>query len=564
MRNNPSIPWFAMPSRMAFLIGIPIVAIVLISAIIQKSPPSNLLESQHWQYFAGATTTKDGLHIQPLGRIITHQDGSLGQPNPPVNLAGSHLSLSGDFSVTAEMKDIDVRGVLRLYGRPPIVYDQWRFETGSIGVDVGTSTILVRIWDGTSSNAIDMRMYPYTLKSTAIISIAHRGDSLVVSADSQELGTIPDHDIFDTKEVWFGVDAADGDEWTLSSLSIDGRAEITPPPSFDENNDDANALRNLAATHPRKISIGTAIAYEMLVTDKKYRELALGEFGIFTPENGMKPQFIHPLPDVYVFSEMDALVNIAEKNDILIHGHTLVYSKSSPEWMVKAPLAARQQIMLEHIDTVASHFKGKVAQWDVVNEPLSNKKAPYRKGGNGLEENIWYEAMGEQYIDKAFHAARLADPSADLYLNDYGLERDGERWDALLALIKRLKGRGVPIDGIGFESHVYGDGDYTEASVLKAHMRTLALLGLKVRISEIDVTGDDAKEQINQYVTALDVCLRAPNCTSYSTWGITDAYGSTTRSDRYPLVYGTSLLFDTELKAKSAYSALQERLRLPY
>ncbi|MDP2629932.1 MAG: endo-1,4-beta-xylanase, partial [Candidatus Uhrbacteria bacterium] len=77
------------------------------------------------------------------------------------------------------------------------------------------------------------------------------------------------------------------------------------------------------------------------------------------------------------------------------------------------------------------------------------------------------------------------------------------------------------------------------------------------------VTGDDAKEQSNQYVLALDACLRAPNCTSYTTWGVSDAYGSTTRSDRYPLVYGTSLLFDKDFKPKPAYAALQARLRLP-
>jgi endo-1,4-beta-xylanase len=278
----------------------------------------------------------------------------------------------------------------------------------------------------------------------------------------------------------------------------------------------------------------------------------------------MKPEFIHPAPSVYDFSGADQLVNIARKNNIAVHGHVLVYAKSSPEWMTKSNIENRQQIMISHITTVAEHFKEKVTEWDVVNEPLSNKNTLYQNDGSGLDNNIWFEAMGENYIDTAFITAHKADPKAKLYLNEYGIENDGQRWDAMLRLIKRLQKRGVPIDGIGFEAHVYGDGQYINATQLKNHLEVLAKLGLLARISEIDVTEDDAKEQINQYVAVLDACLFAPNCTSYTIWGITDGYGSTSRSDRYPLVYGTSLLWDKEMKAKSAYSAILERLRQDY
>jgi endo-1,4-beta-xylanase len=312
------------------------------------------------------------------------------------------------------------------------------------------------------------------------------------------------------------------------------------------------------------MKMGTAVNLTPLFADEQYRNLALDQFSIWTPENSMKPQFIHPESNVYDFSDADQLVDAALKNNIAVHGHALVYDKSSPDWMTKSPVADRQQIMTDHINTVVSHFKGKVAEWDVVNEPFSEKHALYGFGKSGLEPNIWFQALGEKYIDIAFETAHKADPSAKLYLNDYGLENDGQRWDMMLGLVKRLRQRGVPIDGVGFESHVYTDGDYINAAQLKNHMTILARLGLSVRVSEIDVTGDDAKQQISQYVIALDVCLRSPNCTSYTTWGITDKYGSTTRSDRYPLVYGTSLLWDKDMKVKPAYGALQTRLQTPY
>ncbi|MDO8492808.1 MAG: endo-1,4-beta-xylanase [bacterium] len=544
-------------------------ALALLNGLVENKPKTgNLLIGQNWQQFAGVTSTKEGLFVEPLNRIIGHEDGSLGQPNPPVNFLGPHLSVSGDFVVTARMEKINSGGTLRLYGKPPVIYDKWRFESASISIEVATSSIVLRIWDGSSSSSMDMRIYPFILKEVTDISIEHEKSLLIVSANKQVLGAIPDHHIFDSHEVWFGADTLDGDGFLLSAFSAkplkNGHLEIIAPPSFEVKHDKPNALRNLGAMNSRKLKIGVAVAFSALVTDEDYRKLVLNEFSMITPENGLKPQFIHPQKDIYSFTEMDALVNIALKNDILVHGHTLVYAKSNPKWMSKTPKEEREDIMIDHIKVVTAHFKGKVAEWDVINEPFSNKQVPYRNLQQGLENNIWYEAMGEKYIDLAFQTAHKTDPSAVLYLNDYGLERDGERWDALIGLIKRLKNRGVPIQGVGFESHVYGDGDYLNASILRAHMRTLAELGLKVRISEIDVTGDDPKEQVNQYLIALDVCLQVSNCTGYSTWGVTDLYGSTTRSDRYPQVFGTSLLFDENLKAKPAYSALQERLRKLY
>src|SRR3989344_4160794 len=319
-------------------------AMVLAYGPARSAPKSIILTlGDNRQQFAGATATEEGLLIQPLNRVIAHQDGSLGQPNPPVNLAGPHFSVSGDFRITARMEKIDMRGTIRFYGSPPIVYDQWRFETASIAVEVATSTIVVRIWDGSSSSHIDMRTYPFTLKKTTNVSIEQKKDTFVISANKQVLGAIPDHRIFDGKEVWFGADAALADDWLLRSLTIEalqnGNVGIIARSSFEIPHDDPNALRNLAEKHPRKLRIGTAVAYGALVTDQEYRKLAMGEFNMVTPENGLKPQFIHPQQDDYVFSEMDELIDIALNNDMLVHGHALVYAKSNPEWMSEAPKA---------------------------------------------------------------------------------------------------------------------------------------------------------------------------------------------------------------------------------
>ncbi len=555
--------------KILLIAGVLVGAVLVYAIISYKNQEVNLLSGQDWSHVTGVMLQKDGIYVQPLAREIIHQDGSEAQPNPPINFEGPHLHVQGNFIMTATLLGDYKAGSFRLYSQMPIIYDQWRYEPPSVGVDFSENILSIRTWDGTSSTSMDMRTYSFIPSKNTTISLEHRDDQINIFLNNYFLGAIPDHNIFQSENIWFGMSAQeDSKGWTLHRLTAHGigkgKVELIPPPSLTVDRSDPSTLANLANANPRKLLIGTAVSVGPLFTDKEYRTLALTEFSIITPENALKPQFIHPAPETYTFTEMDSLVDAAAKNNILIHGHTLVYDKSTPGWMNDAPKEARQKILLDHIQNVVTHYKGRVAEWDVINEPFSTDKAPYKNGGSGLEPNAWFEAMGEQYIDLAFKTAHEADPNAKLYLNDYALEHDGAHWDALLKLVTRLKQRAVPIYGIGFESHIYNDGDYFDALQLRKHMEILAKLGLAVRISEIDVTQDDAQEQINQYVLGLDICLKEPNCTSYSTWGITDKYGSTTRSDRYPLVYGTSLLWDKDMKAKAAYAALQNRLKLNY
>ncbi|OGZ78389.1 MAG: hypothetical protein A2312_01225 [Candidatus Staskawiczbacteria bacterium RIFOXYB2_FULL_32_9] len=552
----------------AFIIVIILIIAGIYKYIDDQNMGIDLLKSNDWSSFPGATLSDNGVHFQPLGRIIVHQDGSQGQENPPINLSGEYLLIKGDFKITAKLLEIDKQASLRLYSSPPIIYDQWRSETPSVDININlTKNILTtRIWDGSSSNSIDVRTFKVRFPSKITISIEHIKDQIIFLIDDYVIGNMPDHSIFENDTIWFGTDGdPNSSGWILASLNAkainQGSVKIINAPLFAINQNNFNSLRNLAVANYLKLKIGSAIALEPLLINPKYRELALSQFSIITPENSMKPSFIQPLPNTYDFTKADSLVDIALKNNIIVHGHVLLYDKSTPDWMTNSLINDREKIMISHIENVVGRYKGKVAEWDVINEFLSNKNSLYENKGTGLKPNIWFEALGEKYIDLAFEIAHKADPSSKLYLNDYGLENDGQRWDALLSLVKRLKERKVPIDGIGFQAHIYGDGDYINKDQLKKHMEILNKLGLLVRISEIDVIADDPEEQINQYTTVLDVCINQSNCTSYTTWGITDLYGSTTKSDRYPLVYGNSLLWDKDLKPKPAFYALQEKLK---
>ncbi len=526
-----------------------------------------LLKGQDWSHLAGATTTPEGIRITAVGSMIIHQDGSIPQPNPPVNFRGPQLRMSGDFTISATIEGASNGAVVRLYGEKPNIYDEWRHEGASLEIALSSSTVVARIWNGTASTPMDIRTFPQPLPKSVRLEITHQNGDIKISTDGHLLGSMPDHAIFSLGTILFGASAPTPADWTLKTLTAhaigQGHVELVPVPSLSIPHTDPLALRNLARALPRPIPIGTSISTEALFTDRDYREQALQQFNIFTPENALKAQFVHPQRNVYAFGEADNLTDVALANDASVHGHTLVYGKANPDWMSTFPKAQRESIMRDHVKTIVSHFGTRVAEWDVVNEPMSNneKDRRSRNGNRGLESTIWFQAMGERYIDIAFNEAHRANPRAILYVNDYGLENKGARWDTFLSLIRRLQARKVPISGVGFEAHVYHDTDIIDVQSLRAHMRILASLGLKVRVSEIDVYGDNRTTQATQYANVLRACLLEPNCTSYTTWGLTDRYGSTTRADRYPLVTGNSLLFDRDLKPKEAFRALQKVLK---
>lgn len=551
------------------LVLLAILVVLSVIALIQFNQNrgfNSLIYGYDWSHLSGAAVKTNGVQITPLNQSIIHQDGSAAQLNPPVNVRGPHLFFSGDFEIKAAMQNMEDGASLQLYGQVPIIYDEWRQERPSLRIDVSGKSVEARIWDGNSTTPMDIRSYNVDLTGDATVNIKRQNGKIIIVVNGDKLGEMPDHNIFKDGNIWFGADGNDkGDGWLLRDLqarALDkGNLTIVGTPPLAVNHSDPNLLRNLADMQPRRIQIGTAVSVNPLFTDQRYQNIAMSEFNLVSLESSIKAQFIHPAENKYDFTDADNIVDMAEANSQSVHGHTLVFAKSNPSWMTDAPGKDLPKIMTDHISNVVGHFKGRIKTWDVVNEPLSEKDEDYEGGGRGLRQHFWEEVMGEAYIDKAFIAARAADPSAKLYLNDYGIEHVDKRWDAFLALVKRLKSRGVPIDGVGFESHVYQTTDKIDFPTLRSHIRAIAALGLSVRISEIDVTGEDSKFQSNQYSGVLSLCISEPSCTSYTTWGVSDLYGSTTVADRYPLLLGSSLLWDKDMKPKPAYTALQDTLK---
>jgi endo-1,4-beta-xylanase len=252
-----------------------------------------------------------------------------------------------------------------------------------------------------------------------------------------------------------------------------------------------------------------------------------------TPENVMKWPIIHPDRSRYDFGPADALVSFAHLHQMAVRGHNLLTGgTSTASWVLNGHFSRDQlmAIVQQHITTVVSHFRGQVTQWDVVNEALDAT-------GN-LGANVWSQGIGPDYMDLAFRWAHAADPEALLFYNeddiacdicsgDFPARFEQHRDDAIYNLVAGMKQRGVPIDGVGLQMHLWAvPPDHANVTSLMDRLRRI---GVQVAITEMDVrlpdvhTAADLDRQAEVYATVLGLCLSAPNCRTFVVWGFSDA-----------------------------------------
>lgn len=287
---------------------------------------------------------------------------------------------------------------------------------------------------------------------------------------------------------------------------------------------------------------------------EKYMEVAKREFNILTPENQMKWDTIHPERNRYNFEPAERHVEFALENDMIVHGHTLVWHNQLPGWLTDQEWSKEEllNVLEDHIKTVVSHFRGRVKIWDVVNEAVSDS-GTYR-------ESIWYRTIGPEYIEKAFIWAKEADPDAILIYNDYNIEEINAKSNFVYNMIKNLREKGVPIDGIGFQMHIDYRGINYES--FKKNLERFAELGLQIYITEMDVRiplGGSVeyylKKQAEVYRRIFEICLDNPAVRAIQFWGFTDKYSWV---PGFFKGYGKALIFDENYNPKPCYFAIRE------
>ncbi|MDR1865463.1 MAG: endo-1,4-beta-xylanase [Bacteroidales bacterium] len=347
--------------------------------------------------------------------------------------------------------------------------------------------------------------------------------------------------------------------WMLSLVCFCGAAACSSKEEENSKKKD-NEEPEVQSLRDAPFPAGVAIAPNSLRNIAAYRELVIREASTITAENAMKPGNISKGRGEYFWDDVDYLIDFAQTNNMRLHGHCLVWYRQSvnsmPAWIQNFSGTKEEwkAIMREYILAVVGHCKGKVASWDVVNEAIADD------GSFRGSTDVWCTNIGApEYIDWAFRCAHEADPDALLFYNDYGHEYSAVKRTATNNLIRGMQERGVPVHGVGLQMHTNTNRSLQD---LRTAIRTAAETGLKVHVSELDVSVNQAgaadvtfteelqNAQFNSYMMVSSEMARLPQEQQHgiTTWGVRDleTYG-------YP---DWPLLFDKDFNRKKAYDGL--------
>lgn len=324
--------------------------------------------------------------------------------------------------------------------------------------------------------------------------------------------------------------------------------------------------------------IGVALG-GTLPDDYNPQELAVikSQFNAVTPENCMKPESVHPEENTWTFDMADALVKFAQENNMPVYGHNLVWHHQTPKWFFEEdgkPVSREKALerMKTHIDTVMGRYKGKIRGWDVVNEAVAEG------GGDDFRKTPWLQAVGDDYVIKAYQFAHEADPNAELQYNEYDFEV-GAKHDKTMRLVKKLLDAGIPLKAVGIQGH-YKLG-HVPYEGLEKTINEIQALGLKAMITELDLdvtrkvdfteqvdkqkvedltakaTTDAMQRQAEEYAKLFALFDKHKDAISRVTfWGLDDNRSWLVYSPKNRKLPGIPLLFDDNCQPKPAFQAV--------
>jgi endo-1,4-beta-xylanase len=309
-----------------------------------------------------------------------------------------------------------------------------------------------------------------------------------------------------------------------ASVAVTGSAEA------------ATTLGASAAQTGRYFGVATG-AFKF--SDTPYMTIVNREFNSLVAENDMKWDATEPQQGRFTFTNGDRLVSHAQSRGMTVRGHALLWHAQQPSWAQGLSGTALRNAAINHVTQVATHFRGKIHSWDVVNEAFAD-------GGSGGRRDSNLQRTGNDWIEAAFRAARAADPNAKLCYNDYNTDGINAKSTGIYNMVRDFKARGVPIDCVGLQSHL----GTTLDSTYQQNIQRFAALGVDVQITELDV--QQGGNQANIFAAVTRACLAVARCTGITVWGVRDS--DSWRTGQNPL------LFDASGNKKAAYNAVLDAL----
>jgi len=313
------------------------------------------------------------------------------------------------------------------------------------------------------------------------------------------------------------------------------------------------------------VLLGAAVNAAYL-SEPAYTSILAREFNMVEPEDATQWSTVHAAEEVFDFTQADRIVLFARTHGMKVRADTLLWGRHNPAWLTDTHYTPNElsNLLHDHIRRVMSHYRGQVFAWDVVNEAFDE---------NGhLRHSIWYNQpgigmaeKGTAFIEQAFRWAHAEDPQALLFYNDAEDEAANPKSDAIYAMVKDFRKRGVPIDGVGLQMHILDLNP--DLNSIAANIERFTKLGVQIHITEMDVAlpintkgavtdPSDLSRQAKIYGEIASICFRYRGCTALQMWGFTDKYswiGWFTNKTK-----GAALPFDKNYRAKPAYDALRQ------
>jgi len=288
------------------------------------------------------------------------------------------------------------------------------------------------------------------------------------------------------------------------------------------------ALKDIVAkTQSKRVTMGTSIQYDALLKDAGYRELVIKNYDSITPEYYLKWNAIEQKKGAFDFFPLAKILNFAKENNLKVRGHTLFWHRSIPSWIRNE--RELEKFLFRYISRlvrfVKSQYPEKIQYWDVANEIFEN---------NGLSR-VFKGAKLINLVEKTFRMVNQLAPKDSLFYNEFGLENNEKKFDAVYHFLKKSINTKIPIHGIGLQFHLTTDRKY-DWPVIEGRVKMLEELGLEVHITELDVkdTTGDLNTAKALYSQAISLCLKISRCTQITTWGATVKYSWLNDKARLP------------------------------
>jgi endo-1,4-beta-xylanase len=531
-----------------------------------RSHEIDTIKHGNWKFMPGVKPEKDGLSVRAVSRSLRPEVGTDVYANPDeftpvasINLYGTVMEAKGDFGLSAKLSDLGNgnEASLVLHSAPDLVFDERSERAPSVKLTVKDGTLQVTVQDAQGAGKPQEVVLP--AGDSARFWVKQQGGKLVVGSGDKSV-TVNANLNGESGLVWFGFDGSKDTNFRVdelkaypvngSEVKIEDTSRVllgAPLP----NGFQTLADKKRTALHMAPVEMGTTFAdFPALMRYPYLRTLVGNQVGTIKPEDIGKMNMVllngpdeqgNIRPEDFNWAEMDAFMDLAERNDKKVHMHALIFGEALPAPVEqflqqvaegKLPRSAAKNFMQQYITTFVARYKDRIKEWDVVNEPLADTDN-FDAQNNRYRKNAWFKAFGgTEYVRVACEAAKHAG-AEKVIINDNGMETDDDRAQAMIDLASELRNQGY-VDGVGFQSHLDSGPDsdidsWSENGVVQesyvfddmtTRFNQFRNARLDVWVSEISIDSDNQHEQAVTMHGFMRAAMRAGNVRGICWWGL--------------------------------------------